>query len=145
MTGKDQRPSLQMAAFAAVMLTSSAVWMIWLAARNDPRLHAPRFAVAGVAAAFIVASVMAVLSARGIDRYRDVLIIPLLGGLGAAFGGVALFGDERYCSASGPPFLPLPGCRPVFGAGALLFAVVVIALIRRLWRRRPGRRRQSHY
>ena len=141
MADKDQRPSLQTAAFAAVLLTASALWMIWLAVRNDPELHAPRFSVVGLAVAFIVAGVMAVLSAKGQERYQDFLIILVLAGMGTAFAGIALFGDERYCTASGPAFLPLPGCRPVFGFIAFLFAVIVVSMIRRAWRRR----RRSYY
>lgn len=143
MTEKDQRPSLQMAAFAALMLTPTGLWLIWLSIRNDPQLHAPRISAIGIAVAFIVASAMAILSARGQDRYKDFMAVLLLAGMGLGFGGVALFGDERYCSSSGPAFLPLPGCRPVFGFGALLFAIIVVAQIRRIWRRRRGRR--SYY
>jgi len=130
-----ERPPVAVTIVAARVMSLSALLMIRLSLRHDPRVHVPAPIAFVLAFVMLIGSAMAVLKVLGRGEHLDWLAVPLLLGMTVTIGWVGLYGDPRYCSSSGPLWMPLPSCHVAFTAAAALMLLVTWIAARSWWRR----------
>jgi hypothetical protein len=108
--------------------------MIRLSLRHDPQVHVPTPIVFVLAFVMLSGSLMAVLTVLGRGKRMDWLAAPLILGMAITFGWVGLYGDPRYCSSSGPFWVPMPSCHAAFTGAAVLMLFVAWLAARSWWR-----------
>ena len=132
---RTPRQSLGVILFAIGLMAFSALRVVWLAWKHDPQMHVPTPVAYILAFVMLSGSTMALLKVLGHGDHMDWLAVPLMLGMTITFGWVGLYGDPRYCSSSGPVFLPLPSCHVAFSAVALLMLLMTWLAARTWWRR----------
>ena len=137
-----ERPPVAVVVLGAGVMSFSALNMIRLSLRHDPQVHVPTPIVFVLAFVMLAGSLMAVLKVLGRGQHMDWLAAPLILGMAVTFGWVGLYGDPRYCSSSGPFWMPMPSCHVAFTGAAMLMLLVTWLAARAWWRGRTGRTRE---
>jgi uncharacterized membrane protein len=134
----DERPPVAVIILGAGVMSFSALNMIRLSLRHDPQVHVPTPIVFVLAFVMLSGSLMAVLKVLGRAQRMDWLAAPLILGMAITFGWVGLYGDPRYCSSSGPIWVPMPSCHVAFTGASVLMLFVAWLAARSWWRSRRG-------
>lgn len=121
---------------AVGVMVFSAINIVRLSLRHDPRVHVPTPIALVIAFVMLAGSTMAVLTVLGRGQHMGWLAAPLMLGMTVTFGWVGLYGDPRYCSSSGPFWVPMPSCHVAFTGAAVLMLLVTWLAARSWWRSR---------
>jgi hypothetical protein len=135
-TDGDRRPPIVVLLLGIGLMSFSALRVVWLAARHDPQVHVPVPVAYVLAFVMLTGSAMALLKVLGYGDRMQWLALPLILGMAVTFGWVGLYGDERYCSSKGPPWVPLPSCHTAFTGAAVLMLLMAAVGVRGWWRQR---------
>lgn len=133
---RTERPPVTVVVLGAGVMSFSAFYMVWSSLRHDPQVHVPTPIALVLAFVMLSGSTMAVLKVIGRGQHMDWLAAPLILGMAVTFGWVGLYGDPRYCSSSGPFWLPMPSCHLAFTGAAVLMLLVAWLAARSWWRSR---------
>lgn len=139
---RTPRQSKVVIIIAAGLMAVAALRIVRLSLRHDPQVHVPTPIAFVLAFVMLAGSMMAVLTVLGRGAHMDWLAAPLMLGMTVIFGWVGLYGDPRYCSSSGPFWMPMPSCHVAFTGAAMLMLLVTWLAARAWWRGRTGRSRE---
>ena len=143
-TGSSQksteRPPVAIIILAAALMGFSALHIVWLALKHDPQVHVPVSIALVLAFVMLSGAMMAVLKVTGHGEHMDWLAAPLMLGMTVCFGWVGLYGDPKYCSSSGPIWMPMPSCHVAFTVVSVLMLLVTWLAARTWWRSVVARR-----
>ena len=126
--------------WAGVLCTGLGLVLGYIVWSGQPGLQVPPAVAYLAAGAFLAAGATLLLQVRGAQRAQQVtafLVVTSLAGIGGWIG----FGPgSRRCGGSLGFLSFIPGefvCRAVFGAGAVLTALIALLMLRPLLKRTP--------
>lgn len=137
---RPQRSQVVAIILGAAVMGFSALHIVSLSLRHDPQVHVPTPVALVLAFVMLSGSLMAVLKVLGFGQHMDWLAAPMILGMAITFGWVGLYGDPRYCSSSGPFWMPMPSCHVAFTGAAALMLLVAWLAARTWWRSVVARR-----
>jgi hypothetical protein len=122
---------------AGLLCSAIGVFLGYVVWSRQPGLQVPPAVGYLAAGAFLAAGATLLLQARGAQRAQLVMAFLMVLALGGIGGWIGFGPGSRRCVGSLGFLQFLPGelvCRGVFGAGAVLTAVIAILMLRPLFK-----------